>query len=321
MSLLSSFTKRLIHGAFLTLFATTVVASSDRPLNLVVAFAPGGIADLSARAIVDGLSDAIQQTVVINNQGGAGGNIGAAAVARAAPDGHTALITTTSIVVNPHVQADTGYRLQALTPVISIASSPNIIVAHPSLGVQSLPQLLALAKTRKLSFGSPGNGSTSHLSGDYLFNARSGADIVHAPFRGGNPAIAAAVGGQVDIAVVPVSVAVGQIQAGRLQPLAVTSARRTPVLPDVPTAAESGFPGYDDYTWVALFLPEGAPAAVAQRLNLAINTLLEQPDFQKRLAGYGLEPAGGSLQETATFIQAEDRKWKDIVARIGARRR
>jgi len=264
---LSSFAKRLLRSASLALFAATAAASSDRPLNLVVAFAPGGIADLSARAIADGLSDALEQTVVISNQGGAGGNIGAAAVARATADGYTALITTTSVVVNPHVQADTGYRLQALTPVISIASSPNIIVAHPNLGVQSLPQLLALAKTRKLSFGSPGNGSTSHLSGDYLFNVRSGADIVHAPFRGGNPAIAATVGGQVDIAVVPVSVAIGQIKAGRLQPLAVTSARRTPALPDVPTAAESGFPGYDDYTWVALFLPKDAPAAVAQKIN------------------------------------------------------
>jgi len=114
----------------------------------------------------------------------------------------------------------------------------------------------------------------------------------------------------VDLAIVPVSVAIGQIQAGRLQPLAVTSARRTPILPDVPTAAESGFPGYDDYTWVALFLPEGAPAAVAQQLNAAVNVLLTQPDFQKRLAGYGLEPVGGSLAETAAFIAAEDRKWK-----------
>ncbi|SHI19622.1 tripartite tricarboxylate transporter substrate-binding protein [Pollutimonas bauzanensis] len=315
--------RRHAAAALLTLAAPFSAWSAGdyprQPLNIVVAFAPGGIADLGARSIADGLAAALGQSVVVSNRGGAGGNIGAATVAKAAPDGYTALVTTTSVVVNPQLENDTGYRLQALTPVINIASSPNVIVAHPALGVGALQELLALAKTRKLSFGSPGSGSTSHLTGDYLFNALSGADIIHAPFRGGGPAIAAAVGGQVDLAIVPVPVAAAQIQAGRLRALAVTGAARSPALPDVPTAAESGFPGYTDYTWVALFLPDGTPQAIAQRLNADVNALLMQPEFQKRLAGHGLEPAGGSLQDTAAFIRAEDRKWADIVQRTGAR--
>lgn len=206
----------------------------------------------------DRLAEALGTSVVEENRGGAGGNIAAAAVAKAEPDGYRLLVTTTSIAVNPYLYANTGYDLSRdLVPVIQLASSPNIIVANPTIGVKTLPEANDKAKGAKFSFGSPGNGSTSHLTGAYLFNALSKANVTHISYRGGAPADADTVGGQTQFSVVPVPVASELARNGKLVPLAVTSPARLKEWPDVQTVAESGFGGYVDQTWVGVFLPAG----------------------------------------------------------------
>ena len=189
----------------------------ERPVKVVVAFAPGGIADQAARAIGDGLGQALGQPVVIENRGGAGGNIGAATVAKATPDGYTVLVTTTSVAVNPALYANPGYDLgRELVPVTEIATSANVIAAHPGHGVRTLPEAIAKARGANASFGSPGNGSTSHLTGEYLFNSVSKAGVAHVPYRGGALAVADTLGGQTPFVVVPVPVVAQHVKAGRL---------------------------------------------------------------------------------------------------------
>lgn len=290
----------------------------DRPVKLVVAFAPGGIADQATRAIADKLAESLGQSVVVENRGGAGGNLATAAVARAAPDGYTVLLTTTSIVVNPALSASTGYDLaKDFVPVVQLASSANVIVANPAVGVRTLPEAIDKAKTAKYSFGSPGNGSTSHLTGAYLFGSLSKVDVVHVGYRGGALAIADTLGGQTQFAVVPVPVAAQHVKAGKLVALAVTSATRLKDWPEVQTVAESGFGGYTDSTWVGAFVPTGTPAAVVSLLNARINAVLALPEVASRLQSAGLEKQGGTPAQFASYVQTEATKWQRVVSETG----
>lgn len=294
----------------------------DRPIRLVVAFAPGGIADIATRTVADRLAESIGASVVVENRGGGGGNTAAAAVAKAEPDGYTVLITTTSIAVNPFLSDKAGYDLaKDFTPVIQLASAPNIIVANPALGVRTLADAVAKAKGGKFSFGSPGNGSTSHLTGIYLFNTLSGADVVHIGYRGGAPAVTDTVGGQTQFSVVPVPVATGLLQGGQLTALAVTSPARLKDWPNVPTVAESGpvFAGYVDLTWVGVFLPAGAPPAIATKLNEHLNKVLGQPEIEARLRTAGLEKQGGSPADFAKYLETETTKWQRVVRETGVK--
>ena len=308
----------------LSLAAVALVATPahaawpDHPIRWVVAFTPGGIADVTARIVADRAAQSLGQPIVIENKGGGGGNIGAVTVARATPDGYTALVSTTSVVVNPALSPKTAYSVDRdLLPVAQIAASPNIIVATKSLGVQSWDEAIKRAPGSKWSFASPGVGSTSHLTGEYLFNIRSKADIVHAAYRGGGPAIADTIAGQTQFAVVPVPVALGHINAGTLQPLIVTGANRTDSLPDTPTAIEAGFADYVDATWVGVFLPAGAPPEAAERMNQAINEALADPAVAKRLQEQSLQKAGGSTKDFSQFVQREQAQWRKIVKETG----
>lgn len=288
----------------------------DRPIRLVVAFAPGGIADIATRTVADRLAESIGAGVVVENRGGGGGNTAAASVAKAAPDGYTALVTTTSIAVNPFLSDKAGYDLvNDFAPVIQLASAPNIIVANPGLGVRTLAEAVAKARGAKFSFGSPGHGSTSHLTGAYLFNTLSGADVTHIGYRGGAPAVSDTVGGQTQFAVVPVPVAAGLVQGGQLVALAVTSPARLKDWPDVPTVAESGtvFAGYTDVTWVGVFLPAGTPPAIVAKLNEHLNKVLDQPETEARLRAASLEKQGGSPADFAKYLQTETAKWQRVV--------
>ncbi|MBN9581865.1 MAG: tripartite tricarboxylate transporter substrate binding protein [Afipia sp.] len=294
----------------------------ERPIRLVVAFAPGGIADIATRAVADRLAESIGTSVVVENRGGGGGNIAAAAVAKAEPDGYTVLVSTTSVAVNPLLSDKTGYDLSKdLVPVIQIASAPNIIVATPGIGARTLAEATAKAKGAKFSFGSPGNGSTSHLTGTYLFNTLSGADVTHIGYRGGAPAVSDTVGGQTQFAVVPVPVAAGLIQGGQLVPLAVTSATRLKDWPNVPTVAESGavFAGYVDETWVGVFLPAGTPPAIVAKLNEHFNKVLAEPATEARLRTASLEKQGGSAASFAQYLAAETAKWQRVVRETGVK--
>ena len=292
----------------------------DRPIRLVVAFAPGGIADIATRVVSDRLAEAIGTSVVVENRGGAGGNIAAAAVAKAEPDGYTVLVTTTSIAVNPFLSANAGYDLlKDFVPVIQLASSANILIANPGVGVSTLPEAITKAKGAKYSFGSPGNGSTSHLTGAYLFNTLSGADVTHVGYRGGAPAVTDTVGGQTQFAVVPVPVASGLIKSGKLVPLAVTSPERLKDWPNVATVAETGFGGYVDLTWVGVFLPAGTPSAIVTKLNEHLNKVLASPDVGDRLRVASLEKQGGSAADFAKYLDAETTKWQRVVRETGVK--
>ena len=291
----------------------------ERPVKVVVAFAPGGIADQGARAVADALGTALGQPVVVENRGGAGGNIGASAVANAPADGYTVLITTTSVVVNPALYAKPGYDLDKLVPVTEIASSANAIAAYPGYGVKTLPEAIAKARGAKASFGSPGNGSTSHLTGEYLFNSVSKADVQHVPYRGGALAVADTLGGQTPFVVVPSSVMAQHVKSGKLVALAVTSEQRYAEWPDVATVSESGFPGYLDATWVGAFVPAGTSAEIVQTLNAKLVEALGLPEVRSRLAAAGLAPRGTSAARFASYVQDEAARWKSVIEKTGVK--
>ncbi len=291
-----------------------------KPVRVVVAFAPGGIADVAARLVASRLSVSLGQPFVVENRAGGGGNLGAVAVARAAPDGYTVLATTTSVAVNPSLSRNAGYELERdLLPVVNLASSPNLIVVHPGTGAGNLKQLIEKARGAKLKYASAGAGTTPHLSAEYLFRMLAKVDVTHVPYKGAGPAIAAALGGEVEIASIAMPPAIVHVKAGRLIGIAVTSRQRVPSLPEVPTVDESGFPGFEDYTWVGFFLPRGAPPEAVARLNAETRRLLATEDMKSRLAALGFEPAGGSPAEFSRYVAAEVRKWARVVRDTGAR--
>jgi tripartite-type tricarboxylate transporter receptor subunit TctC len=292
----------------------------SRPVRIIVPYAPGGIADVAARLVAAKLGEAWGQSVIVENRGGAGGNLGTVAVARATPDGYTALAATTAVAVNPSLYKNAGYDLEKdFAPVIDVASSPNLIVVHPSLGVSNLKELFAKAKTAKLSYGSAGSGTTPHLTAEHLFRVQEGLDIVHIPYGGAGPAVSAAVAGQVDIGSTSMPPAVPMVRAGRLRAIAVTSAKRVAALPDVATVAEQGFPGFEDYTWVGIFMPAGTPPETVTRMNAEIEKLLATADMKERLATLGFEPVGGTPQHFAAYLKKELAKWAQMVKEVGAK--
>lgn len=295
-------------------------AYPSKPVRIIVPFAPGGIADVASRLVAAKLGDAWGQPVLVENRGGAGGNVGTVAVARSSPDGYTVLATTTAVAVNPSLYKNAGYDLEKdLAPVIDVASSPNLIVVHPSLGVSNLQELFVKAKAGKLSYGSAGSGTTPHLTAEHLFRVQAGLDIVHVPYGGAGPAVSAAVAGQVDVGSISMPPAVPMVRAGRLRAIAVTSSKRAAALPDVATVAEQGFPGFEDYTWVGIFMPAGAPAEAVGRLNAEIEKLLATADMKERLATLGFEPVGGSPAQFAAYLRKELAKWAQMVKEVGAK--
>ena len=300
--------------------AQPAIVYPDKPVRLVVAFAPGGIADVVARFIGQKLGDAWGQPLVIENRGGAAGSIATKLVAKAAPDGYTVLINTSAYVVAPGLNKDAGYDPEKdLVPVMNVASSPNMIVVNPGIAANTLKDAMALAKTGKLNYGTAGAGTTPHLSAEYLFRILAGVNIVHIPYPGAGPALNAVMGGQVELGSVALAPAVPLVRSGKVRALAVSSAKRVAALPDVPTIAESGYPGFEDNTWVGLFVPVGTPPAIVDRLNAAVAAVLAQPDLKERLAGLGFEPDGGSPGEFARYISAEVRKWAKVIRETGAR--
>jgi len=304
----------------LPLHAFAQGAYPSHPVRIVVPFAPGGIADVASRLVAAKLGEAWGQAVIVENRGGAGGNLGTVAVARSAPDGYTVLATTTAIAVNPSLYSNAGYDLEKdLAPVIEVASSPNLIVVNSALGVSNLKELFAKAKTTKLSYSSPGSGTTPHLTAEHLFRVQEGLDIVHVPYAGAGPAVSAVAAGQVDIVSTSLPPAVPMIKSGRLRAVGVTSRARVVTLPDVPTVAEQGFPGFEDYTWVGMFMPAGAPPEAVNRMNSEIEKLLATADMKERLAALGFDPVGGPPAQFAAYLKKELAKWAQMVKETGAK--
>ncbi|MDO8768732.1 MAG: tripartite tricarboxylate transporter substrate binding protein [Burkholderiaceae bacterium] len=289
----------------------------SKPVKLLVAFAPGGPADIIARMLALRLSERIKQPVVVENRGGAGGNVAAQAVARAEPDGYTLLITTSAFAVNPALSRKAGYDpLKDFATVNIVAGTPNLLVASPALPVKTLQDVFKLAKTQNLSFGTAGGGTTPHLSAEYLFKSLAKVNIVHAPFTGAGPALTAVMGNQIQLASVALPAAVALVKADKVRPLAVTSARRVSSMPDVPTVAEQ-FPGFSFATWVGLFAPAKTPAAIVERLNSELNLALFIPEFQQQLDKAGFSPIGGSLNKASEYLKAELVKYAKVVKETG----
>lgn len=298
--------------------ATTSGAWPQRPVRLVVAFAPGGPADIVARILAQSLQGSLGQSVVVENRAGAGGNIASRYVAREPADGYTLLVNTSSMAVNQTLFKEPGYDLMTdLSAIGLVAASPNILVVPTSETSTSLREFFARYKGKKLSYGSAGIGSTPHLTGDHVLRVLGGLDAVHVPYQGAAPALAAAMAGQVDVSSIALPPAVAQIKAGKVKGLAVTSLKRLESLPDVPTVAEAGFADFEDYTWVGLFGPPKLPAEIVERLNAGIAQMVRQKDMKDRLAAAGMEPLPGSPAQFTAYLGREVAKWRGIIKQTG----
>jgi tripartite-type tricarboxylate transporter receptor subunit TctC len=312
---------RLLVSILLAL-SSSVFAQSwpSKPLRIIVPFAPGGPTDIAARLISVKLTESLGQPMIIENRGGAGGNIGTAAVAKSPPDGYTILLTSSAFAVNATLYANAGYDAERdFVPTALVAWQPNMIFVNAAMPVRTLAELFAHAKTAKLSFASPGSGTTPHLTGENVFRVLAKLDITPIHFRGAGLMVAAVVGGEPPIGVGAISGPIAQIKAGKLRGLAVSSEKRLAALPDVPTLAESGFPGLHDYTWIAIFAPAATPAPIVQKLNEAVNGALQQPDIRERLDAVAFDPLGGPQAQVADYVKAEIGKWAKVVRDTGVK--
>jgi tripartite-type tricarboxylate transporter receptor subunit TctC len=285
-----------------------------------VAFPPGGPVDIIARLMGPKLGELLGQSIVVENVVGAGGNVATARVAKAAPDGYTVLAHSSAYAVNPALYANAGYDGEKdFVAIAIVASQPNLIVVHADFPAKTLAELLARARTEKLAFASAGNGTTPHLTGENLFKVRAKVDITHIPFKGGGPAATAVLGGQPPIGSIAGAAPLPHVKAGRLRALAVSSARRIAALPDVPTLAELGYPGMEDYTWVGFFLPAGTPPELAQKLNDAVVRVAHDPQIKERLEALAFDVTAAPLAETAAYVKSELAKWSKVVRDVGAK--
>jgi tripartite-type tricarboxylate transporter receptor subunit TctC len=293
----------------------------SRPITIVVPFSAGGTTDILARVIGQALHKELGQTVVVDNRAGAGGNIGAALAAKSPADGYTLFMGTVGThAINQSLYKRLGFDpVKDFAPLTRVAMVPNLLVANPGKPYKTVQELIAYAKSNpgKVNFGSSGSGSSIHLSGE-LFNALAKVDMVHVPYKGSAPAVTDLLGGQIDIMFDNMPSAIQHVRAGRLRPLAVTTARRSPELPDVPTVAEAGVPGYEATSWFGMFAPAGTPAPVVARLNAALVKVLAQPEVKKKLAEQGAEAYSEKPEAFAEFMRKETAKWGKVVKESGA---
>ena len=293
----------------------------NRPLRMGVPFPPGGTTDLLARLMADGVGQRIGQTIVVENRGGAGGAVGAEMAARMDPDGYNLFFATIgSAAITIHLLPRINWKPEDLVPVALFADVPNVIVVRPDSPWRNLQDMLrdARAKPGDLTFASSGTGSSLHLSGEML-KAMAGVDILHVPFRGGADTVNQILAGRVDMSFNNLPSAISLVRGGQLRALAVTSPERAAALPEVPTVAESGIPGYAATAWFGLQVPRGTPQPVIDRLNRELNATLNDPTTRSRIENVGARPRGGSAAEFAAYIESENKVWADIIRRSGAK--
>jgi tripartite-type tricarboxylate transporter receptor subunit TctC len=315
---------RLALAAVLAAFAFGASGQTypNKPIRLVVPFPAGGTTDVLARAAAQKLTESLGQPVVVDNRPGAGGNIGAELVAKSPPDGYTLLMGTVGThAINPSLYPKMPYdHVRDFAPVILVAGVPNVLVINPALPVNSVQELIAYAKANpgKLNFASSGNGTSIHLSGE-LFKTMAGVQIAHIPYKGSAPALQDLVGGQVQLMFDNLPSSLALIKAGKLKALAVTSKERAAALPDVPTMAESGLPGFEASSWFGLLAPAGTPQPVVLKVNADVAKWLASPDAKERLLAQGAIAAGGTPEDFARHIAAETAKWQKVVKDSGAK--
>ena len=291
-----------------------------RPIRMVVGFAPGGGTDLTARPVAQKLSELLGQQVIVENRPGAAGNIATEQVARAAPDGYTILMgTIAALAINPSLYGDLKFDPQTdLAPVIQVVDATNVLVLHPSVPANSVQDLITLAGQKSLSAGSSGVGATGHLAIE-LFNLMAGVKLVHIPYKGGGPAMADLVGGQVQLIFATAASAIPQIRAGRIKGIAVTTAKRSALMPELPTLSEAGLAGFDANNWYGIVVPARTPRAIIDLLNAEVTKILNLPDVRTTLFNQGLDPAPGTPEQFGAYIRSERLKWAKVIRQSGAK--
>ena len=310
----------ILLGATLAAAAAPVHAQPypTKPVRVIVAFAAGGFADGVARLIGQKLSERLGQPVVIDNRGGAGGNIASRLAASASPDGYTLLVNTAAMSINVSLYKSPGFDIfEDFVPVALTGSTPGLFAVHASNPAGSLQDLIRLSRGRNVNYATAGVGSSSHLAGDYLLRSLAGLSATHIPYQGGGPATAAAIANQVEVLSLSMPPVVPHIKAGRLKGLAISSLKRVAALPDVPTVTEAGFPGFEERSWVGYFAPARTRAEVVRKLNYEINQALALADVRSRLDNLGLEPSPGSADDFAKYLKTEVAKWAKVVKTTG----
>jgi len=308
---------RITASCAALLFSAAVLAQAypAHPVKIMVPFAPGGPTDAMARILAQKLTENLGQPFVVENRAGAGGNIGMGIAAKAAPDGYTLIMVSSSFVVNPGLYSKVPYdAYKDFAPITLAAASPNLIVVNPSVPANNIQELVALVKANpgKYSYAQPGVGTTPHLSGE-LFRLAFGLDIVSAPFSGAGPAITAVLAGHTQVAVTVLPPAMSHVKAGALRALAVTGSKRSPELPDVPTMAEAGISGQEAETMQGLLAPAGTPREIVDRLQREIAKIVAQPDTKEKLAAMGFDPVANTPEQFAAYINAEIIRWGKVV--------
>ncbi len=313
-----------LTGMLLVVTATATAAQPaanypNKPIRIVVPQSAGGSTDLTARLIAQKLADALGQPVVVDNRPGAGSIIGTDLVAKAAPDGYTLLVVASSITINPSLHKKLPFDpIRDLAPVSQLSAFPNMLVVHPAVPVKTVQELIALAKAKpgQINYGSSGAGTGTHLSAE-LFKSMTGVDMVHVPYKGGGPAVTALLGGQVQLNFATIPSVLPHVRAGKLRAVAVTTLKRSPAAPDVPTIAESGVPGYDHGPWNGMLAPAKTPKAVIARLNAEVARIIHLPEAKAVLVHEGAEPVGNTPEEFAAIIRTETAKWAKVIKAAG----
>ena len=295
----------------------------SKPIRIVVPFAPGGVMDLTARSIAAPLGEALAQSIIIENRPGGGGNIGADAVARATPDGYTLMMLGDNNAIGPALYSKLNHDvLKDFAPITNLVTGSHIFVAHPSLPVNNIRELIAYARAhpKELSYASPGTGTAQHLGGEMFKVMAGGLDITHIPYKGGGQAIGDVVGGQVKLAVLGLAPAIPHLKAGKLKALGVTGKRRVAILPDVPTIAESGLPDFETLQWYGVVAPAGTPAPVIAKLHAELLKAARAQAFVERLSAVGMDVATSAQPEDyGRFIRTDMAKWPAVVKAAGAK--
>jgi len=306
-----------VGAAALSGLVQPAAAYPDRPITVVVPFAPGGPTDIIARILSLSLGQSLGQQVVIDNRGGAAGNIGMGQVARATPDGHTLLLTSTAIAVNPALFKNLPYDpIKDFAPISELVNAPNVLVVHPDSGINTIADLVARAKAEPFNYASPGAGTKSHLTGE-LLKLRANIDMVHVPFRGAGPAAQAVLGKQIQLGSVALAAAEAMIQSGQLRALAVTSEKRWFSLPNVPTMIEAGYPGFVSDTFNALLAPSAVPAPILALLVKETRAAFQKPEALAQARKAGFEIVAGTPEELAARIKTEIPAVRELVAKAG----
>jgi tripartite-type tricarboxylate transporter receptor subunit TctC len=314
---------RALIAVFLALAATLVNAQDawpTRPIRFILPFPPGGGTDILGRLIAERLSASLGQPVVTENRGGAGGNVGAEAAARSAPDGYTIVLVAPSLAISPTLYSKINYDpVKDFAPVSLVATVPNVMITQPSMPGQ-LQEFIALAKGKPgaLNFGSGGAGTSNHLAGE-LFNIVTGAKLVHIPYKGVNLAMQDVLAGNVHLVFIGIPAAAPHIKAGKLRALALVAPQRSSALPEVPTVAEAGLRDFEVTTWYGVLAPAGTSRTIVNRLNLELVKIMHSPELKEKLAATGTEPHTSTPEEFAAYIKSEIAKWGDVVRKAGVK--